>query len=129
MLLCMLLCCGHAAAGKLYEWIDRDGTTHFSDQAPLAIPYTEKKVRPASGSASSGKTSGIRAAERRLLEKIELRQTKLKQSRQAAVTEYEKHRKRCRQAQARYRDTARLPRSAGGGKYKSLLNAMNQTCD
>lgn len=130
LLLCLvLLICEQSAAARLLEWVDQNGTTHFSDRAPAGQSFREKTVRPASGSALPGFETGIRAAERDLLKNARREDAEIKRARQAAARQLEQRQSRCRQARSRYHDAAHRPGTKGGSDYKSLRREMNKVCD
>jgi len=130
LLLCLLLLTsGQTPAGRLFEWVDQSGTTHYSDRAPAGQPFAEKTVRPASGSALPGYETGIRDAERDLLKDARRQDAEIERARQAAAKQYEQRKSRCRQARSRYHEATHRPGSKGGSDYKSLRRTMKQACD
>lgn len=127
--LVLLLTSEQSLAGRMFEWVDQNGTTHFSDRAPAGQPSREKTVRPASGAALPGFETGIRDAERDLLENARRKDAVIKRARQAAARQLEQRQSRCRQARSRYRETTHRPGKKGGGDYKTLRRKMNKACD
>ena len=129
ILLCLLsLAGGRALAGRLFVWVDNDGTRHYSDRAPAGLPYRETTVRPASGDARPGFESGIRESEHDLLKEAQREISKIEDARLAAAKQREQRKSNCRQARIRYHEATHLP-GARGGDYKSFLQKMNQACD
>ena len=130
LLPCLLfLAIGQAPAGRLFEWVDSNGATHFSDRAPAGLPFVEKSVRPASGTAAPGFETGIRDAERDLLKDARRQDDAIKQARKAAAKQLEQRKSRCRQTRTRYHEATHQPGTRGGGDYKSLRREMKQACD
>lgn len=130
LLLCLvLLNSGQSLAGRLFEWVDHNGRTHFSDRAPAGQPFVEKSVRPASGAAPPGLETGIRDAERSLLKHARRGEEKIERARQAAAMQLEQRQSRCRQARTRYHEATHQPGTKGGGDYKSMRRKMKQACD
>ena len=129
MLLCLLpLAGGQALAGRLFVWMDNDAAKHYSDRAPIGLPYREIIVRPASGDARPGFETGIRESEYDLLKEAQREISKIDDVRQAAAKQREQHKSDCRQARIRYHEASHLP-GARGSDYKSFLQKMNRACD
>lgn len=129
-LLCSLLVAGeHTFAGKLFEWVDRNGAAHYSDRAPVGLPFAEITVRPASGTGQPGNETGIRKAERALLQKARHKDMEIERSRQAAARQIEQDTSRCRQARSRYHDAIHQPGSAGDSDFRALRRKMKDACD
>jgi hypothetical protein len=130
LLTCLvLLTSERSLAGRMFEWVDQNGTTHFSDRAPAGQPFREKTVRPASGAALPGIETGIRDAERDLLKNARREDAEIKRARQATARQLEQRQSRCRQARSRYRETTHRPGKEGGADYKTLRREMNKACD
>jgi hypothetical protein len=125
----LLLACEQSSAGKLFEWVDSDGTTHFSDRPPVGLPFAEKTARSASGVARPDNEAGIRKAERALLKNAQHQNSKLERAKQVAALQVEQRKSRCRQALNRYHAATHRPRSAGGGDYKAYRLKMKEVCD
>lgn len=129
-LLCLLLLvCEQSSAGKLFEWVDSNGTTNFSDRAPVGLPFTEKTARSASGAVRPGNETGIRKAERTMLKNAQRQDSEIETAKQAAVLLVEQRKSRCRQARSHYLEAIHRPRSAGGGDYKAHRRKMKEACD
>jgi hypothetical protein len=128
-LLCLLLVCGKSSAGNLFEWVDSSGTTHFSDRAPIGLPFSEKTASPATRTARTDNEAGIRKAERALLQNAQRHDLEIEHARQAAALRTEQHKSRCRQARSRYQEAIHRPGSAGRGDYKAFRNRMKEVCD
>jgi hypothetical protein len=128
ILICLQLPnCERALAGRLFEWVDNDGTRHFSDRAPAGLPYREKTVMPASGGAQPGFETGIRDAEHALLEKVQRENSAIERARQAAAEQFEQRKSDCRQARSNYHQAIHRP-GTRNGDYKSLRQKMNKAC-
>jgi hypothetical protein len=125
----VLLVCEQSSAGKLFEWVDSNGTTHFSDRAPIGLPFAEKTARSTSGAARPGNEAGIRKAERALLKNAQRQIADIERAKQAAAQQVEQRKSRCRQARSRYQEVIHRPRSAGGGDYKVYRRMMKEVCD
>jgi hypothetical protein len=125
----LLLASEQASAGRLFEWVDRDGTTHFSDRPPVGVPFAEKTVRPASGAARPGNETGIRKAERMLLKNADHQNMELERAKRVAAMLVEQRKSRCSQARTRYQEAIHRPGSAGGGDYKAYRRKMKEVCD
>lgn len=129
-LFCSLLVAGEQSfAGKLFEWVDKNGAAHYSDCAPVGRPFAEITVRPASGTGQPGNETGIRRAERALLKKTRHKDTEIKRTRQAAAQQIEQGKSRCRQARSRYHDAIHQPGSAGDSDFRALRRKMKDACD
>jgi hypothetical protein len=125
----LLLVCEQSSAGKLFEWVDSNGTTHFSDRAPVGLPFAEKTARSTSGAAQPGYEAGIRKAERALLNNAQRQISEIERAKQAAAQQVEQRKSRCRQARSRYQEAIHRPRSAGSGDYKAYRLKMKEVCD
>lgn len=129
-LFCLLLLAGEqSSAGKLFEWVDSNGTTHFSDRAPVRLPFAEKTVRSSSGTARPGIEAGIRKAERALLKNAHREVYEIDRAKQAAALQVEQRKSRCRQARNSFQEAIHRPRSAGGSDYKTYRRKMKEVCD
>lgn len=129
-LFCLLLLTGEqSSAGRLFEWVDNNGATHFSDRAPLGLPFVEKTIRSASGTARPGNETGIRKAERILLKNAQRQDSEIERARQAAEQQLEERKSRCRQARTRYHETIHRPGSAGDSDFRPYRRKMNAACD
>lgn len=121
MLSVLLLSCSLATHGQLYKWVDKNGTTQYSDQPPPpgVVTAEEKlniKSRPLQPDA--GKTSAPAGLAEKELEFKQRRiaEEKAEIERQA---EAERNKERCIQANSKlklFRDSPRvsLPDGAGG---------------
>lgn len=127
--LCLLLICGKSSAGKLFEWVDSSGATHFSDHAPVGLPFTEKTARPAAGTARTDNETGIRKAEQALLLNAQHRDLEIEHARQASAHQTEQRKSRCRQARTRYQEAIHRPGSVGRGDHKAFRRRMKEVCD
>lgn len=125
----LLMAGGQTSAGRLFEWVDHNGATHFSDHAPPGLPFAEKTIRPASGSASPGNEVGIREAERILLKNSQQQDSEVERARQAAAQQLEERKSRCRQARKRYHETIHQPGSAGVSDFRTPRRKMIEACD
>jgi len=125
----LLLTGKQSTAGKLFEWVDNNGVEHFSDRAPLGLPFAEKTIRSASGSEPSGNETGIRRAERLLLKDAQRQDSEIERARQAAAQKLEEHKTRCRQARIRYHETIHRPGSAVESDFRTYRRKMNEACD
>ncbi|MCX7184146.1 MAG: DUF4124 domain-containing protein [Nitrosospira sp.] len=121
MLSVLLFSFSLAAHGQFYKWVDKNGTTQYSDQPPPpGVVTTEQKLniksRPAQPGA--GKTSAPAGLAEKELEfkKRRAAEEKTEIERQA---EAERNKERCIQANSKlkvFRDSPRvsLPDGAGG---------------
>lgn len=125
----LLLSCEQSCAGRLFEWVDNNGATHFSDRAPRGLPFAEKTIRSSSGTAQPGNESGIRNAERILLKNARRHDSEIARARQSAAQQFEERKSRCRQARARYHETIHRPGSAGNSDFRTHRRKMNEACD
>jgi hypothetical protein len=129
-LFCLLLLAGeYAFAGRLFEWVDSTGTTHFSDRPPPGLPFTEKTITPASGPEASGAETGLRKAERDRLENAQRKDSETAQARQAAALAIEQKKSRCRKARTRYQEASHRRGAARNGDFKIFWRKMKQACD
>jgi len=126
---CLVLVCSPTTAGKLFEWVDKEGTAHFSDRAPNGLPYTKKTVKPATGPARQGSERGIRKAERLLLKNAGRRKAEVERTRQASARQSQERKSRCEEARNRYHDASHRPGTARRGDFKVYLHRMNEACD
>src|SRR5688572_3848725 len=62
-MVCIVLCLGSLAHAEIYKWVDRNGTTHFSDTLagvpPEYRPHVEEKTGLAIPPLSSDSTAAL----------------------------------------------------------------------
>jgi hypothetical protein len=130
MLFCLqFLASEPASAGSIFEWKDKNGAMHFSDHAPVGLPFTEKATRPASSATGPVNETGIRKAERILLENVRRQRLEIERARQALAQQYEQRQFQCSQERTRYHEMIHRPGSAGSGDFRIQRRKMNESCD
>lgn len=89
-------------AGTIYRWTDSSGQVHFSDAAPAR---NEVSTRTYDESAPTAPVPGIRPGERRMLQRAEQREQRIRNSRTAARRafhrEHAERRRVCRDTEKR----------------------------
>jgi hypothetical protein len=130
MLCCLLLLTSEqSSAGKLFEWIDNNGAPHFSDRAPVGLPFAEKSFSSALRTPESGNEPGIREAERILLENVQRQHLEIDRAKQAVAQQVEQRKVRCKQARALYHQAIHRPGTAGSNDFRMYRQKMNEACD
>ena len=113
---------------EVYRWTDEGGQVHYSDRARQGRNAESVDVTPASGNAAPYQASGLRAAERRLLELAGRREKALRQSRRHSVSKYAAGKSRCAAARGRY-DRAKIkPGAARSLQVKKFYAMMRELC-